>query len=84
MAYAPGLLRRVRACDTGLFPADTDILMAQLNSLVDNGSGVVVVEHDRGPGGGGQGGRIVAQGAPKMAADNPVSRTSPCSAERSL
>lgn len=79
---------------TGLHPADTDILMTQLNSLVDSGASVVVVEHDMtvvaeadhvidmGPGGGGQGGRIVAQGTPEQVADNPVSRTSPYLAER--
>ncbi|MGY0499020.1 ATP-binding cassette domain-containing protein [Nocardia sp. FBN12] len=79
---------------TGLHPADTDILMTQLNSLVDSGASVVVVEHDMsvvaaadhvidmGPGGGGQGGRIVAQGTPEQVANNPVSRTSPYLLER--
>ncbi|MFC6010285.1 ATP-binding cassette domain-containing protein [Nocardia lasii] len=79
---------------TGLHPADTDILMAQLNSLVDSGASVVVVEHDMtvvagadhvidmGPGGGEQGGRIVAQGTPQRVAADPVSRTAPYLRER--
>ncbi|MFJ2837396.1 ATP-binding cassette domain-containing protein [Nocardia sp. NPDC087230] len=79
---------------TGLHPADTDILLTQLNSLVDSGAGVIVVEHDMtvvaqadhvidmGPGGGAQGGRIVAQGTPEQVAADPVSRTAPYLRER--
>ncbi|MET9211185.1 MULTISPECIES: excinuclease ABC subunit UvrA [unclassified Nocardia] len=74
---------------TGLHPADTDILLTQLNSLVDSGATVIVVEHDMtvvaqadhvvdlGPAGGAQGGRIVAQGTPEQVAADPVSRTAP-------
>jgi excinuclease ABC subunit A len=58
----------------GLHPRDTGRLLENLRALVDTGSTVVVVEHDAetiraadhlvelGPGGGRQGGHIVAQG----------------------
>ncbi|WP_406299884.1 excinuclease ABC subunit UvrA [Embleya sp. NBC_00888] len=60
----------------GLHPADVELLMRQLHGLVAAGNTVVVVEHDPdviagadwmidlGPGGGGNGGRIVASGVP--------------------
>ncbi|MGO1408044.1 MAG: excinuclease ABC subunit A [Brachybacterium sp.] len=71
---------------SGLHPADVDLLVSELNRLVDAGQTVVVVEHDQrviaqsdhvidmGPGAGGKGGRIVAQGAPTevLAADASV------------
>ncbi|MEZ0111848.1 excinuclease ABC subunit A [Catenulispora sp. EB89] len=61
---------------SGLHPADSDLLLARLQELVDQGNTVVVVEHDLrvaaaadwlldlGPGAGSDGGRIVAQGTP--------------------
>ncbi len=61
---------------TGLHPADTELLMAQLHALVDAGNTVIVIEHDMdvvadadhvidiGPGGGDEGGRIVVDGTP--------------------
>ncbi|MEC4017881.1 excinuclease ABC subunit UvrA [Streptomyces sp. H27-D2] len=61
---------------TGLHPADTELLLRQLHGLVAAGNSVVVVEHDMhvvagadrvidlGPGGGDEGGRIVAAGTP--------------------
>jgi excinuclease ABC subunit A len=60
----------------GLHPADVDLLVGRLQSLVDAGNTVVVVEHDLrtiaaadrlldlGPGAGEDGGRIVAEGVP--------------------
>lgn len=79
---------------TGLHPADTEVLMRQLHGLVDAGHTVVVVEHDMavvadadhvidlGPGGGADGGRIVAEGTPAEVAAAPGSRTAPYLARR--
>ncbi|MBS0418518.1 MAG: excinuclease ABC subunit UvrA [Proteobacteria bacterium] len=72
---------------TGLHAADVDKLMTQLNTLIDAGNTVVVVEHDMrvvaasdwvidmGPGAGDRGGRIVASGTPEEIAKNSTSRT---------
>ena len=61
---------------TGLHPADVALLVQELNSLVDAGQTVIVVEHDlsviaqadrvieMGPGAGAEGGQIVATGTP--------------------
>ncbi|MER7395138.1 excinuclease ABC subunit UvrA [Streptomyces sp. NPDC000151] len=74
---------------TGLHPADTEVLLRQLHGLVDAGNTVVVVEHDMGvvagadhvidlgPGGGADGGRIVAAGPPTEVAAAKDSRTAP-------
>ncbi len=74
---------------TGLHACDMDKLLLQLDSLVDAGNTLVVVEHemrvaaradwviDVGPGAGGEGGRIVAQGPPEEVARAPASRTAP-------
>ncbi|MGW7578129.1 excinuclease ABC subunit UvrA [Streptomyces sp. NPDC054765] len=79
---------------TGLHPADTEVLLRQLHGLVDAGHTVVVVEHDMGvvagadhvidlgPGGGADGGRIVAEGTPAEVAAAPGSRTAPYLARR--
>jgi excinuclease ABC subunit A len=72
-----------------LHPADVDKLTAQLNSLVDAGNTVIVIEHemrlvagcdwviDMGPGAGGEGGRIVASGTPGDVAKSTQGRTAP-------
>jgi excinuclease ABC subunit A len=74
---------------TGLHPSDVDRLLVQLNTLVDNGHSVIVVEHemrvvaqsdwvvDIGPGAGDQGGNIVASGTPEKVAKTKASRTAP-------
>ena len=61
---------------TGLHPADVERLIVQLESLVDSGNTVIVVEHDMrvvaesdwvidiGPGAGEDGGKVVAAGPP--------------------
>ena len=79
---------------TGLHPADVRLLLAQLQSLVDAGNSVVVVEHDMdlvaaadwvidlGPAGGDAGGRIVAAGTPHDVARDDASRTAPYLARR--
>jgi excinuclease ABC subunit A len=72
---------------TGLHPSDVEKLMTQLESLVDAGNTVIVVEHDTrviagsdwvidiGPGAGEKGGTIVAAGPPREVARSRTSRT---------
>ena len=60
----------------GLHPLDVQTLLGVFQSLIENGATVVVIEHDldvirsadyiidMGPGGGAEGGRIVAAGTP--------------------
>ena len=71
----------------GLHPRDTDRLLSNLRALVKTGSTVLVVEHDAemikaadyvvdlGPGGGRDGGSIIAFGSGKSVLDNPESPT---------
>jgi excinuclease ABC subunit A len=79
---------------SGLHPADTALLLRQLQELVDAGNTVVLVEHDLdvvaasdwvidlGPGGGDAGGRVVATGAPAEVARASGSATAPYLARR--
>ncbi|MCU1587273.1 MAG: excinuclease subunit, partial [Frankiales bacterium] len=74
---------------SGLHPADVALLLRQLHRLVDEGSTVVVVEHDLaviasadwvidlGPGGGDSGGQVVVAGPPEQVSSHPESRTGP-------
>ena len=71
----------------GLHPLDIQTLLCVFQTLIDNGATVIVIEHDldlirnadyvidMGPGGGDEGGRIVAFGTPSEIAQNPDSIT---------
>ena len=71
----------------GLHPLDVQVLLNVFQSLIDHGATVVVIEHDldviknadyiidMGPGGGNEGGRIVATGTPDEIKGNPASLT---------
>ena len=73
----------------GLSLYDTNRLMQLLDELVRRGSTVLVIEHDPavlsncdwlielGPGGGNDGGRVIAQGTPAQLRQNPDSITGP-------
>lgn len=72
---------------TGLHPSDIAVLLDCLNEVVDAGSSVVLVEHDLdviraadwvidlGPGGGPEGGQLVAEGPPAVIAGVSASLT---------
>lgn len=72
---------------TGLHFEDIRMLLEVLNRLVEKGNSVVIIEHnldvikscdwlvDLGPGGGEEGGKIVAEGSPEKVAKNPHSFT---------
>jgi excinuclease ABC A subunit len=71
----------------GLSLYDTSRLIQLLDELIEKGNSVVVIEHDPevlqtcdwivelGPGGGEEGGRIIAEGTPRQLKDNPASIT---------
>ncbi len=71
----------------GLHPLDVRILLEVFQTLIANGATVIVIEHDldvirnadyvidMGPGGGEEGGRIVAAGPPEIIAGTPESVT---------
>ena len=71
----------------GLHPLDVQTLLRVFQALIDAGATVVVIEHDldvirnadyvidMGPGGGDEGGRIVAQGSPDIIRRRPESLT---------
>ena len=71
----------------GLHPLDVQTLLAVFRTLMENGATVIVIEHDldvirsadyvidMGPGGGEDGGRVVAAGTPEEIRNTPESRT---------
>ena len=71
----------------GLHPSDVQTLLQVFQSLVDHGATVIVIEHDldvirnadyiidMGPGGGSEGGRIIATGTPEQIKACPESIT---------
>ncbi len=71
----------------GLHPKDVETLLAVFGTLIDHGATVIVIEHDldvirnadyiidMGPGGGEEGGRIVAAGTPEQIRSTPSSIT---------
>ncbi|GAA2744359.1 excinuclease ABC subunit UvrA [Terrabacter aerolatus] len=79
---------------SGLHAADVALLLRQLHALVDAGNTVVLVEHhldtiasadwviDLGPGGGDEGGRVVAAGTPEQVAEADRGATAPHLARR--
>jgi excinuclease ABC A subunit len=81
---------------TGLSLYDTANLLALLDTLVEQGNSVIVIEHDPtvlaycdwlielGPGGGNEGGEIIAQGSPSDLKQNPRSQTGPFLETQSL
>ncbi|MFF2629965.1 ATP-binding cassette domain-containing protein [Kitasatospora griseola] len=74
---------------TGLHPADSEVLTAQLHRLVDAGATVLLAEHhlpllatadhlvDLGPFGGADGGRVLATGTPAVVAATSTGPTAP-------
>ena len=68
-------------------PLDVETLLKVFNSLIGNGATVIVIEHDMdvirnsdyvidmGPGGGAEGGTIVARGTPEQISECPQSLT---------
>jgi len=85
--HLPGALYVLDEPTTGLHMHEVGKLIHVLNSLVDRGASVIVIEHnldvilasdhviDLGPGGGENGGRIMAQGTPEELRANPNSIT---------
>ncbi len=72
---------------TGLHFVDIQKLLNVINSLVDSGNTVIIIEHnldviksadyiiDLGPEGGDEGGRVIAEGTPEEVSSNPNSYT---------
>ena len=71
----------------GLPPADVQVLLGVFQTLIEHGATVIVIEHDldvirnadyiidMGPGGGAQGGTVVAAGTPDVIRHTPASQT---------
>jgi excinuclease UvrABC ATPase subunit len=78
---------------TGLHPLDVDTLVTVFDRLLEAGATIIVIDHDldligaadllidMGPGGGPDGGHILAVGAPEDVARDPASVTGPWLAE---
>ncbi len=74
---------------TGLHPLDVATLVSVFDRLIDAGATIIVIDHDldllaaadllidMGPGGGPEGGRILAAGTPEQVARDPGSVTGP-------
>ena len=72
---------------TGLHFEDINVLLGVIQKLINNGNSVIVIEHnldvikvadyliDLGPGGGKEGGYVIAQGTPEQLAEVEVSET---------
>ncbi|MFP6656448.1 MAG: excinuclease ABC subunit UvrA, partial [Myxococcota bacterium] len=89
-ALVEGAERRLYLFDeptTGLHPSDTHVLLECFDRVIESGGSILVVEHDLdviaradwvidlGPGGGPDGGRVVAEGPPEAVAEAPDSWT---------
>ncbi|MDD6088650.1 MAG: excinuclease ABC subunit UvrA [Desulfovibrionaceae bacterium] len=86
----PGAMYVLDEPTTGLHVHETGLLISLLHELVDKGATVIVIEHnpdvimaadhviDLGPGGGCNGGRIIASGTPEEIIRNPNSITGSC------
>ena len=71
----------------GLHPSDVETLLQVFQRLIENGATVIVIEHDldiirnadyvidMGPGGGSDGGRVIAKGTPQEICDDQKSLT---------
>ena len=78
----------------GLHPKDVETLLSVFRTLMKSGATVIVIEHDlavmrnadyivdMGPGGGEEGGRVVATGTPWEIMQEPASLTGACLAGR--
>lgn len=88
-ASTTGMLYVLDEPSVGLHPLDVGTLVGVFDRLLDAGATIIVIDHDldllatadylidMGPGGGPDGGRIVAQGTPRDVARDPHSVTAP-------
>jgi excinuclease ABC subunit A len=95
-AAARGTLFLFDEPTTGLHAVDVDRLLATFRRLLSRGHSIVAIEHhleflaasdwivDLGPGGGDQGGRVVAEGPPEEIARHPASVTGKFLAEMTV